>query len=271
MKVCPHCGAPVRNNQRICDGCGEPIGSGNPKRRNMIMSILAVVSFALGIGGIGAYTIHHKRMVLAEQEAERQEQLAKEKRARELAAEALEEQERRENAPSSSSVEEPSGQESSSQAQEEPAEENYTDLSKLAQQDLEPLVQETGAIQIDNEGEYAEYHTENDAVILSYTETGYSVSLDSECIYSLYGVYVGMNLEEALNHLDSRGFRRTEDEDEICYQIDDIDLLYIFDDGSDVTGLRLDVLVGDMHEEEPEEGMEGPEDMEEPGDIGDQE
>lgn len=265
MKVCPHCGAPVRNNQKVCEGCGEPTGGGNQRRRNIIMSTLAVISFALGIGGIGLYTAHHKRMVLAEEEAERQKQAAKEKRAEELAAEALAEQERRENASSSSAVAEPPGQDSSSQVPEEEPDANHTDLSKLAQQDLEPLVEETGAIQMENGGEYAEYHTENDAVILAYTETGYSVSLDSECIYSLYGVYVGMNLEEALSHLDSRGFRRTEDEEEICYRIDDIDLLYIFDDGSDVTGLRLDVLVGDTREEEPEETGEDSEDNEDTG------
>lgn len=260
MKVCRHCGAPVRDNQKICDGCGTPTGGGNQRRRNVIMSLLAVLSFTLGIGGIGFYTAHHKRMVLAEEEKERLKQREKEERAEELAAEALAEQERRENA-SSSSMAEPAGQDSS-QPQEDPTEEIYTDLSKLAQQDLQPLVEETGAIQTENGGDYTEYHTENDAVILAYTETGYSVSLDSECIYSLYGVYVGMNLEDALSHLDSRGFRRTEDEEEICYQIDEIDLLYVFDNGSDVTGLRLDVLVGDMQEGGQEDIGEDTEDTE---------
>lgn len=260
MKVCPHCGAPVRDDQKICDGCGEPIGRGNPRRRNVIMSLLAVISFALGLCGIGAYTAHYKRMVLADQEAEKQKQQAKEKRAEELAAEILEEQERRENAAASSSVTEQTGEESSSETQEDEEETTYTDLSKLAQQDLQPLVEETGAIQMETGGEYAEYHTENDAVILAYTETGYSVSLDSECIYSLYGVHVGMTLDDALDHLDSRGFRQTDDMEEICYQIDDIDLLYVFENGGEVTGLRLDVLVEDI--EENTEDEEDPDEQE---------
>lgn len=259
MKVCPHCGAPVRNNQRICDGCGEQIDSGNQSRRNLIMSFLAVVSFALGICGIGIYTAQHRRMVLAEEEKARQEEQAKEKRAEELAAEALEEKERLEKALASSSAVESSGK-SEVQPKDEPAESVYTDLSKLAQQDLKPLIQETGAIQTETGGEHKEYHTENDAVVLAYTETGYSVSLDSECIYSLYGVYVGMKLEEALEHLDSRGFKRTEDEEEICYKIDEIDLLYIFDDGSEVSRLRLDVLVEDVPLEDDEEDDLGEED-----------
>ncbi len=252
MKVCPHCGAPVRDNQKICDSCGELTGGGNPGRKNIVMSLLAVLSFAVGLCGIGAYTVHHKRMVLAEQEEEKKKQQAKEKRAEELAAEMLAEQERREKASSSSAVAEPSGQESDSQVQEE-EETTYTDLSKLAQQDLQPLVEETGAVQVENGGEYEEYHTENDAVILAYTETGYSVTLDSECIYSLYGVYVGMDLDEAFAHLESRGFRRTEDEEEICYKIDDVDLLYIQEDGDKVGSLRLDVLVGDMQEDTEEQ------------------
>lgn len=261
MKVCPHCGAPVRDNQKICGGCGEHLGRGDQKRKNVVMSLLAVASFTLGICGIGVYTVHHERMILAQQEKEKRKQQEKEARAEALAAEALAERERRENASSSSTLPEPSSQEGS-QTPEEPAETVYTDLSKLAQQDLKPLVEETGAIQTDTGEEYAEYHTENDAVVLAYTETGYSVSLDSECIYSLYGVYVGMNLEEALDHLDSRGFRRTDDEEEICYQIDDIDLLYIFDDGSEVTRLRLDVLVGDMQEDTGEDPEEDPEEEE---------
>ena len=260
MKVCPHCGAPVRDDQKICDGCGEPIGRGNQRRRNVIMCLLAVISFALGLCGIGAYTAHHKRMVLADQEAEKQKQQAKEKRAEELAAEILEEQERRENAAASSSVTEQTGEESSSETQEDEEETTYTDLSKLAQQDLQPLVEETGAIQMETGGEYAEYHTENDAVILAYTETGYSVSLDSECIYSLYGVHVGLTLDDALDHLDSRGFRQTDDMEEICYQIDDIDLLYVFENGGEVTGLRLDVLVEDI--EENTEDEEDPDEQE---------
>lgn len=78
-------------------------------------------------------------------------------------------------------------------------------------------------------------------------------TLDSECIYSLYGVYVGMDLDEAFAHLESRGFRRTEDEEEICYKIDDVDLLYILEDGDKVGSLRLDVIVGDMQEDTEEQ------------------
>lgn len=193
MKICSRCGAPVKQGNRVCPNCGNKI---NAELGNTTKALFAAMFFALGLCLVALYSLYIKNNPQEETAAAMGQTI--------LGTQAEEGDDAVSDVPEVDIL--PDAEDEAEPSGGEAAQMQHTDLSGYVGELPDQLVAATGAIEMGTSGDLAEYHTENDAVIISETEDGYTVLIGSENIYSLYGLYVGMSYEEAVSLMEDKGY-----------------------------------------------------------------